>query len=623
MGTNDFIYLHLDELSPDWECSLCSNPFIDPVYFPSRCGQTFCRQCLQLNYEKHAASCTHCNGKPLSQQDIQDQVALVHRILGRLSVQCRHCLQQDIERGDFLQHMREICPKRNVPCPAKDVKCPWNGSHDQLNQHVHTCPYEQLRALLTELLRDRNDLDQLRNDHRKLADRSKEQEDRIKQLEVANQGLNTQVIQITTLTDQCKRGANENASLKQEINVLNEGKETLTKQIEGMKEDLDKKLAEIDRLSKEINRLTPIESEYEQIKTAHASLKEQYDASQAALTKLEEYTQKIANQLRGEEQISVLIQEKQKLREELDELQPIKEGHRALLGYYQKSQEENECLKQQMINYDRIQSENQQYRQVLTTHERELEKRAIKIKHLELKINGPIGLSSNLFCFATSNGYTNPQLEEFIENCQRSSLLNLNNEKLSEDDLNLIVHKYFTTLKYKSVILRNNALTERSFSCLFSFLGVNSTLTELCISNNIISDQAIQQLSESLSFRNSTLRRLVLNGNQIDDQGLAHLSNMLKSNRTLRALGLHENLITDQSMKGFCEAVRYFNQTLEEITLYSNALISDASLEYFDGMITDNQVLQVLWMYDCQFSDEGKVKLQQTAQKKDTFNFQV
>ncbi|CAF1012617.1 unnamed protein product [Adineta ricciae] len=623
MNTNDFIYLHLDELSPDWECSLCNNPFLDPVYFPSRCEQTFCRQCLQSNYEKHATSCTHCNGKTFSQQDVQNQVALVHRILDSLSVQCRHCSQQDIKRGDFLQHMRENCPKRNVPCSAKDVKCPWNGSHDQLNQHVHTCPYEQLRALLTELLRDRNDLDQLQNDHQKLADRSKEQEDRIKQLEVVNQELNTQVIQIPTLIEQFNQGANENASLKQKITVLNEGKETLTKQIEGMKENLDKKLAEIDQLRKEVNRLTPIESEYEQIKTAHASLKEQYDASQAALAKLQEYTQERVNRLRGEEQISVLIQEKQKLQEALDELQPIKEEHRALFGYYQKSQEENDYLKQQMNNYDVIQSENQQYRQRLAIHERELEKRAIEIKHLKLKINGPTDLSSNLFCLAIPNGYTNPQLEEFIDNCQRSSLLNLNNEKLSEDDLNLIVHKYFTTFKYKSVILRNNALTERSFFYLFSFLGVNSTLTELCISDNIISDQALQQLSESLSFRNSTLRRLVLNGNQIDDQGLAHLSNMLKSNRTLRALGLHENLITDQSIEGFCGAVRYFNQTLEEITLYSNTCISDASLDYFEGMITDNQVLQVLWIHDCRFSDEGKMKLQQTAEKKATFNLQI
>lgn len=50
-------------------------------------------------------------------------------------------------------------PAAIVPCPGKDVKCPWTGRRDLLAAHTSVCPHEALRPLLTDLLHRIADLE--------------------------------------------------------------------------------------------------------------------------------------------------------------------------------------------------------------------------------------------------------------------------------------------------------------------------------------------------------------------------------------------------------------------------------------------------------------------------------
>ena len=98
---------------------------------------------------------------------------------------------------------------------------------------------------------------------------------------------------------------------------------------------------------------------------------------------------------------------------------------------------------------------------------------------------------------------------------------------------------------------------------------------------------------------------------------------MLKSNETLIAIGLQDNQITDKSIEYFCEIIQVYNKVIEEISLYSNKLITDLSIDYINNMIKNNKSLKTFWIWDCQLSKQGKYKLQQSIQDKIDFDLRL
>jgi hypothetical protein len=62
------------------------------------------------------------------------------------------CGQSGIQRGNFNDHINKLCPKGTIVCSASDIKCPWSGPRDQLQNHLNTCSYEQLRSILAHLV---------------------------------------------------------------------------------------------------------------------------------------------------------------------------------------------------------------------------------------------------------------------------------------------------------------------------------------------------------------------------------------------------------------------------------------------------------------------------------------
>jgi hypothetical protein len=104
--------------------------------------------------------------------------------------------------------------------------------------------------------------------------------------------------------------------------------------------------------------------------------------------------------------------------------------------------------------------------------------------------------------------------------------------------------------------LSGNLITEIGIGSIASMLAINSTLTNLDLSNNALSDESMRILSEQALKTNTSLnlKRLTLNQNTIGDKGIEFLVDAFIANLRLRlieALELAHNQLGD----GGCEFI--------------------------------------------------------------------
>ncbi|CAM4961542.1 unnamed protein product [Rotaria socialis] len=616
---DNYEYVNKSNISNYFICEICKNPFIDPVALPEPCEQTFCFKCIQLNLENHSQNCLQCNKKSLSNADLKKESLIVRKTLDNLPVKCRSCFQENIRRAKFSQHMQEICPKRRVCCSASNIQCPWYGPYDQFHRHVNECPYEKIRPLLSKLINDVARLDQLT------------------QLQTKIQNLENNFEQ---LQNQMEQTENENKSLREKLNEMEKFEienKILYEKISKMEkvgiesESLREKISEMDKieienkyLKEKTNKLIDekqlIHDQYDQYKKNNNDVGMEFSRLTSSLQHVSSLIEYIEN-------------ENQVLQENLNELNFYDVNNRALLKSFQQQQqieadslqEMNQRLKEKLFDYETELQQSNQYCQQLQDQsindKDKIEELMINIKRLEAKLYLPASQPYQI-PEKNKNIETN-RLEEFIDKCQSYLMVNLNGEQINDDNIEVVIKAALIKKQCQSLILWNNHLTCFSISRLSSALSMNKSLTKLSISKNHLSDSAIKDLSESLSFNNCTLKQLVLSSNEITDQGLIYLSDMLKTNEHLIVLGLQDNKITDKAIQYLSQIIQFKNQVIEEISLYSNKSITDGSVDDIFNMIRHNQSLKTFWIRDCQLSEQGKDKLQQSIQDKNNFDLLV
>jgi predicted RNase H-like nuclease (RuvC/YqgF family) len=74
----------------------------------------------------------------------------VFKQLNQLRVQCNHCGQVGIERGNFSDHEAK-CNKKKVSCSSADIQCPWTGPRYEQAQHEATCVCKKLQPIIHQL----------------------------------------------------------------------------------------------------------------------------------------------------------------------------------------------------------------------------------------------------------------------------------------------------------------------------------------------------------------------------------------------------------------------------------------------------------------------------------------
>ena len=145
-SVDQYSYVTEDQIDSELKCSVCNQPFVQPMV-GKQCEHTFCKVCIDNWYQQNF-SCPLCRMntpfKPLTTRIVLSQ-------LDRLLVRCSHCHQNNIERGNFDDHIQHQCRQVNVRCKAADLKCTWTGKRQELVEHSAICPLLQIRPVIQEL----------------------------------------------------------------------------------------------------------------------------------------------------------------------------------------------------------------------------------------------------------------------------------------------------------------------------------------------------------------------------------------------------------------------------------------------------------------------------------------
>ncbi|CAM4810830.1 unnamed protein product [Rotaria magnacalcarata] len=167
-------YVAEQSIDPNLVCSICHKAFKDPVCTP--CDHTFGRACITHWLDVSANhSCPVCVESPLALDKLTVASRLLRNMLDPLRVTCTLCGQTELQRGNFEHHLNKVCPKMVIKCIASDIKCPWQGIRDELQDHVRTCVFELLRPVLSSIIAE----------NRKLNDQVRQHEDEINKLKQA------------------------------------------------------------------------------------------------------------------------------------------------------------------------------------------------------------------------------------------------------------------------------------------------------------------------------------------------------------------------------------------------------------------------------------------------------
>jgi hypothetical protein len=150
-------YVDEESIDPNLICNICHKPLKDPV--STSCDHIYGSACINhwLTSSIHY-SCPTCQKQPLLITELVRANRLVRNILDDLRVRCTLCEESGMKRGNFHDHITKVCPKAVVECQAADIKCPWKGKREELDNHVSTCIFEPLRPVLGSLITENRQL---------------------------------------------------------------------------------------------------------------------------------------------------------------------------------------------------------------------------------------------------------------------------------------------------------------------------------------------------------------------------------------------------------------------------------------------------------------------------------
>ena len=182
--------------------------------------------------------------------------------------------------------------------------------------------------------------------------------------------------------------------------------------------------------------------------------------------------------------------------------------------------------------------------------------------------------------------------------------------KLTDKHMNIVVQHAIITKQCQQLFLSHNLITSSGSVIIANALDNNTTLKSLSLAYNKLCKEGVQSLAHILSLNNSKLETLSLHSNEITDEGVKYLCDMLEKNTTLTWLHLGKNKISDIGVKFLSDVLSSDNKTLKALSLASNELITDESVEPLVEMFNNNKFVETFWIDDCKLSPAGKKKLQ-------------
>jgi Ran GTPase-activating protein (RanGAP) involved in mRNA processing and transport len=216
--------------------------------------------------------------------------------------------------------------------------------------------------------------------------------------------------------------------------------------------------------------------------------------------------------------------------------------------------------------------------------------------------------------------YQNPQLESEIDKYESHSKIDLSFRQLTDSDMSIVVKQAIIQKQCTSLLLNDNLITSEGATIIANALHDNTTLEELNLWSNQVSDLGVHSLTQVLSANNSRLRSIGLGQNRISDVGAQHLAAMLKTNTTITRLWLFHNEIGDQGVKALVDVLAHDNKSLQWLDLRLNKSVTDSSFDSVGNMLKSNQSLKKFWMEYCNLSRPIKEKIREIGQAKEDFD---
>lgn len=183
----------------------------------------------------------------------------------------------------------------------------------------------------------------------------------------------------------------------------------------------------------------------------------------------------------------------------------------------------------------------------------------------------------------------------------------------------IIIQRAIIDKKCRGLYLTGNKFSSQSISILSDALYNNSTLVELDLSDNHISDIGVKTLMEILATNKSMLGKLHLGSNNISDKGVKYISDMLRTNKTLTHLLLNRNSISNSGIHLLSNVLALHNHSLEVLSISSNSLITDPSADSLIVMLKQNEILKELDIKCCNINEVNTQRLQETVNRKTNF----
>lgn len=219
-----------------------------------------------------------------------------------------------------------------------------------------------------------------------------------------------------------------------------------------------------------------------------------------------------------------------------------------------------------------------------------------------------------------SEGYRNSKLENEIDQYEYRAKIDLSFRQLTDQDMEIVAKQAIIQKQCVALLLNDNSITSKGATIIANALYNNTTLEELNLWNNQVSDLGAFSLSKILSVSNSSLRSIGLGQNGISDEGAQHLAEMLKTNRTITRLWLFHNEIGDRGVQGLADVLAHENKSLQWLDLRLNKSVTDSSFDSIANMLKSNQSLKKFWMEYCNLSRPVKAKIREIGQAKEDFD---
>ena len=154
----------------------------------------------------------------------------------------------------------------------------------------------------------------------------------------------------------------------------------------------------------------------------------------------------------------------------------------------------------------------------------------------------------------------------------------------------------------RSLDIDNTSLDSKCVSILSEILKTNKTIKRLVLFSSSLTG-GIKQVSDSLC-NNKTLEQLVLwDVTGITDEDMTHLYTMLATNTTLKVLWLSNCNITDNGVRYIYEGLTK-NQTLTTLSISRNHQITSVSTSTIADLIQTTTSLTILYLYNISLNND-------------------